>query len=133
MEDINPEMPRTDVAVVVGANDVTNPAAKNDPDSPIAGMPIIEVDQAQQVIVIKRSLSPGFAGIDNDLFYEPNTSMLFDDAKKAAADIAAEIRTSRSLGTGYGSAGASRSRVSRCARSLRAELALHSAVTLAGG
>ena len=92
MEEINPEMPRTDVAVVVGANDVTNPAAKNDPDSPIAGMPIIEVDQAQQVIVIKRSLSPGFAGIDNDLFYEPNTSMLFADAKKAAADIAAEIQ-----------------------------------------
>jgi NAD(P) transhydrogenase subunit beta len=92
MEDINPEMPRTDVAVIVGANDVTNPAAKNDPDSPIAGMPIIEVDQAQQVIVIKRSLSPGFAGIDNDLFYEANTSMLFDDAKKAAADIAAEIQ-----------------------------------------
>ena len=91
MEEINPEMPRTDVAVVVGANDVTNPAAKNDPDSPIAGMPIIEVDQAQQVIVIKRSLSPGFAGIDNDLFYEPNTSMLFADAKQAAADIAAEI------------------------------------------
>jgi NAD(P) transhydrogenase subunit beta len=92
MEEINPEMPRTDVAVIVGANDVTNPAAKNDPDSPIAGMPIIEVDQAQQVIVIKRSLSPGFAGIDNDLFYESNTSMLFDDAKKAAADIAAEIQ-----------------------------------------
>jgi len=91
MEEINPEMPRTDVAVVVGANDVTNPAAKNDPDSPIAGMPIIEVNEAQQVIVIKRSLSPGFAGIDNDLFYEPNTSMLFADAKQAAADIAAEI------------------------------------------
>jgi NAD(P) transhydrogenase subunit beta len=91
MEEINPEMPRTDVAVVVGANDVTNPAAKNDPDSPIAGMPIIEVNEAQQVIVIKRSMSPGFAGIDNDLFYEANTSMLFDDAKKAAADIAAEI------------------------------------------
>jgi H+-translocating NAD(P) transhydrogenase subunit beta len=91
MEDINPEMPRTDVAVIVGANDVTNPAAKNDPDSPIAGMPIIEVNEAQQVIVIKRSLSPGFAGIDNDLFYEPNTSMLFADAKQAAADIAAEI------------------------------------------
>ena len=70
MDDINPEMPRTDVAVVIGANDVTNPAAKNDPDSPIAGMPIIEVAEAQQVIVIKRSLSPGFAGIDNDLFYE---------------------------------------------------------------
>src|SRR5262249_42445824 len=92
MEDINPELPRTDVAVVVGANDVTNPAAKNDPNSPIAGMPIIEVSETQQVIVIKRSLSPGFAGIDNDLFYEPNTSMLFDDAKKAAADIAAEIQ-----------------------------------------
>ncbi|HXR60839.1 MAG TPA: NAD(P)(+) transhydrogenase (Re/Si-specific) subunit beta [Solirubrobacterales bacterium] len=92
MEEINPEMPRTDVAVVVGANDVTNPAAKNDPDSPIAGMPIIEVSEAQEVIVIKRSLSPGFAGIDNDLFYEPNTSMLFADAKQAAADIAAEIQ-----------------------------------------
>jgi NAD(P) transhydrogenase subunit beta len=92
MDEINPEMPRTSVAVVIGANDVTNPAAKNDPNSPIAGMPIIEVDQAQQVIVIKRSLSPGFAGIDNDLFYEPNTSMLFGDAKKAAAEIAAEIQ-----------------------------------------
>jgi len=91
MEEINPEMSRTDVAVVVGANDVTNPAAKNDPDSPIAGMPIIEVSEAQEVIVIKRSLSPGFAGIDNDLFYEPNTSMLFADAKAAAAEIAAEI------------------------------------------
>ena len=91
MDDINPEMPRTDVAVVIGANDVTNPAAKDDPNSPIAGMPIIEVSEAHQVIVIKRSLSPGFAGIDNDLFYRENTSMLFDDAKKAAADIAAEI------------------------------------------
>ncbi len=85
MDDINPELPRTDVAVVIGANDVTNPAAKNDPDSPIAGMPIIEVDEAQQVIVIKRSLSPGFAGIDNDLFYHEKTSMLFSDAKSAAA------------------------------------------------
>jgi NAD(P) transhydrogenase subunit beta len=92
MEDINPELPRTDVAVVIGANDVTNPAAKNDPNSPIAGMPIIEVSEAHEVIVIKRSLSPGFAGIDNDLFYEPNTSMVFDDAKKAASDIAAEIQ-----------------------------------------
>ncbi len=92
MEEINPEMPRTGVAVVVGANDVTNPAAKNDPDSPIAGMPIIEVSEASEVIVIKRSLSPGFAGIDNDLFYEPNTSMLFADAKAAAGEIAAEIQ-----------------------------------------
>jgi NAD(P) transhydrogenase subunit beta len=92
MDEINPEMPRTDVAVVIGANDVTNPAAKNDPNSPIAGMPIIEVSEAKEVIVIKRSLSPGFAGIDNDLFYEPNTSMLFADAKKAAADIAQEIQ-----------------------------------------
>ena len=92
MDDINPEMPRTDVAVVIGANDVTNPAAKNDPGSPIAGMPIIEVNEAHQVIVIKRSLSPGFAGIDNDLFYADNTSMLFDDAKKAAGDIAAEVQ-----------------------------------------
>jgi H+-translocating NAD(P) transhydrogenase subunit beta len=92
MEEINPEMPRTDVAVVIGANDVTNPAAKNDPDSPIAGMPIIEVHEAQQVIVIKRSLSPGFAGIDNDLFYEDNTDMFFADAKQAAADIASEVQ-----------------------------------------
>jgi H+-translocating NAD(P) transhydrogenase subunit beta len=91
MDEINPEMPRTDVAVVIGANDVTNPAAKNDPNSPIAGMPIIEVDEARQVIVIKRSLSPGFAGIDNDLFYHENTSMLFSDAKAAAQDIAAEV------------------------------------------
>jgi NAD(P) transhydrogenase subunit beta len=91
MDEVNPELSRTDVAVVVGANDVTNPAAKNDPNSPIAGMPIIEVSEAGEVIVIKRSLSPGFAGIDNDLFYEPNTSMLFADAKQAAADIASEI------------------------------------------
>ena len=91
MEDINPELPRTGVAVVIGANDVTNPAAKNDPDSPIAGMPIIEVHEAQQVIVIKRSMSPGFAGIDNDLFYLDNTDMLFGDAKQVAGDIASEI------------------------------------------
>jgi len=91
MEDINPDMPRTDVAVVIGANDVTNPAAKNDPDSPIAGMPIIEVAEAQQVIIIKRSMSPGFAGIDNDLFYLEKSAMLFDDAKKAAQEIASEI------------------------------------------
>ena len=92
MDDINPEMPRTDVAVVIGANDVTNPAAKTDPDSPIAGMPIIEVNEAQsgdrhQAL----DVSPGFAGIDNDLFYLTNTDMLFADAKQAASDIAGEI------------------------------------------
>jgi len=91
MDEINPEMPQMDVAVVIGANDVTNPAAQNDPDSPIAGMPIIEVNHAREVIVIKRSLSPGFAGIDNDLFYEDKTSMLFGDAKSAAADITSEL------------------------------------------
>jgi len=91
MDEINPELPQTDVAVVIGANDVTNPAAKNDPSSPISGMPIIEVNEAKEVIVIKRSLNPGFAGIDNELFYQPNTSMLFADAKQAAADIAAEV------------------------------------------
>ena len=98
MDEINPEMPQMDVAVVIGANDVTNPAAKNDPDSPISGMPIIEVNEAHEVIVIKRSLSPGFAGIDNDLFYEQNTSMLFGDAKQAAADIASAGR--RDVGRG---------------------------------
>jgi NAD(P) transhydrogenase subunit beta len=78
--------------VVIGANDVTNPAAKEDPDSPIAGMPIIEVDQAREAIVIKRSLSPGFAGIDNDLFYNEKTSMLFSDAKAAAQEITAGVQ-----------------------------------------
>jgi NAD(P) transhydrogenase subunit beta len=91
MDQINPELPRTDVAVVIGANDVTNPAAKTDPDSPIAGMPIIEVTEARQVIVIKRSLSPGFAGIDNDLFYMDKTAMVFSDAREAAQQIAAEV------------------------------------------
>jgi H+-translocating NAD(P) transhydrogenase subunit beta len=91
MDEANADMPQTDVAVVIGANDVTNPAAKDDPNSPIAGMPIIEVDNAKEVIVIKRSLSPGFAGIDNDLFYKDNTSMLFSDAKGAASDIAAQV------------------------------------------
>src|ERR687895_565417 len=92
MDDINGEFARTDVALVIGANDVTNPAAKNDPNSPIAGMPIIEVDEAQQVIVLKRSMSSGFAGIDNPLFYDPKTTMLFGDAKKSVGDVLAEVQ-----------------------------------------
>ena len=91
MEDINPELPRTDVAVVIGANDVTNPAAKNDPNSPIAGMPIIEVNEAQQVIVIKRSLNPGFAGIDNELYFSDKTWMLFGDAKSVIGELVKQM------------------------------------------
>jgi H+-translocating NAD(P) transhydrogenase subunit beta len=92
MERINPELPQTDVAVVVGANDVVNPAARNQPGSPIYGMPIIDVDKSGNVVVIKRSLSPGFAGIDNPLFYEENTAMLFADAKQALEDLVAAVR-----------------------------------------
>ena len=91
MDDINGDFKNADVVLVVGANDVVNPAAKTTPGAPIYGMPIIEVNQAREVIVIKRSLSPGFAGIDNDLFYKDNTSMLFSDAKGAASDIAAQV------------------------------------------
>src|SRR6201991_1458866 len=92
MDDINDEFGRTDVTIVIGANDVTNPAARNDPSSPIHGMPILNVDQAQRVIVIKRSMNPGFAGIENELFYQPNTAMLFGDGKKAVMDIVAAIK-----------------------------------------
>jgi NAD(P) transhydrogenase subunit beta len=91
MDDINPTFPETDVAIVIGANDVVNPAARNDPDSPIAGMPILDVDKAQTVIVIKRSLSPGFAGIPNPLFATDNTLMYFGDGKKALIDLTAAI------------------------------------------
>jgi NAD(P) transhydrogenase subunit beta len=91
MDEINPEMPQTDVALVIGANDVTNPAAKENSESPIYGMPIIEVDQAQQVIVLKRSMNPGFAGIDNDLFYHEKTSMLFGDAKASVGEVTAAL------------------------------------------
>lgn len=91
MDEINPEMPRTDVCVVIGANDVTNPAAKTDESSPIYGMPIIEVNQAHQVLVLKRSMSTGFAGIDNDLFYDEKTAMVFGDAKGTVADIVSEL------------------------------------------
>jgi H+-translocating NAD(P) transhydrogenase subunit beta len=91
MDEINPEFPRTDVALVIGANDVTNPAANTNPDSPIYGMPILEVNQSESVIVIKRSLNPGFAGIDNELYYDPKTQMLFGDAKGAVGDVTAEV------------------------------------------
>jgi NAD(P) transhydrogenase subunit beta len=92
MDEINPEFPRTDVVLVIGANDVTNPAAKNEPGSPIYGMPILEVNEAHAVIVLKRSMASGFAGIDNPLFYDPKTSMLFGDAKSSVSDITAEVQ-----------------------------------------
>jgi proton-translocating NAD(P)+ transhydrogenase subunit beta len=91
MDEINPEMPQTDVAIVIGANDVTNPSAKTDEGSPIYGMPIIEVADAQQVIVLKRSMNPGFAGIENELYYDPKTSMLFGDAKASVGEITNEL------------------------------------------
>jgi NAD(P) transhydrogenase subunit beta len=91
MDEVNPEFQRTDVTLVIGANDVTNPAAKNEPGSPIYGMPILEVNQSKSVIVLKRSMASGFAGIDNPLFYEPETSMLFGDAKQSVSDITAAI------------------------------------------
>jgi NAD(P) transhydrogenase subunit beta len=91
LDEINDDFARTDVVVVVGANDVVNPEARN-PDSIIAGMPILDVDKARTVIVVKRSLSPGFAGIDNPLFYMDNTLMFFADAKKAMSDLVKEVR-----------------------------------------
>jgi NAD(P) transhydrogenase subunit beta len=87
MDDINGEFPRTDVTVVIGANDVTNPAARNDPSSPIHGMPILNVDQSRSVIVLKRSMSSGYAGIENPLFFLGQTSMLFGDAKKSVSEV----------------------------------------------
>jgi NAD(P) transhydrogenase subunit beta len=91
MDDINSELPQTDVALVIGANDVTNPAARADASSPIYGMPILDVDKARTVMVIKRSMSPGFAGIDNPLYYLDKTLMLFGDAKGFVGDIVREL------------------------------------------
>ena len=91
MDDINGEFGRTDVALVIGANDVTNPAARTVADSPIYGMPILDVDKAGSIIVLKRSMSSGFAGIDNPLFYDPKTALLFGDAKASVSEILSEI------------------------------------------
>jgi NAD(P) transhydrogenase subunit beta len=87
MDDINPEMPQTDVALVIGANDVVNPAARRDRNSPIYGMPIIDADKAKVVLAIKRSMNPGFAGIDNELYFADNTLMLFGDAKNVVGEV----------------------------------------------
>ncbi len=92
LETINPEFEQTDVALVIGANDVTNPAARHAQDSPIYGMPILDVDKARTVFVVKRSLNPGFAGVDNELYTMPNCGMLFGDAKKVANDLAMELK-----------------------------------------
>ena len=92
MEQANDEFKTCDVVLILGANDVVNPAAKNDPESPIYGMPILEVEQAKTVIVNKRSMKPGYAGIENDLFFRPKTSMLFGDAKKVLQDLCAEVK-----------------------------------------
>lgn len=92
MDDINGEFPRTDVTMVIGANDVTNPAARNDPSSPIFGMPILNVDQSRSVIVLKRSMSSGYAGIENPLFGAEQTSMLFGDAKKSVGEVIEELK-----------------------------------------
>jgi NAD(P) transhydrogenase subunit beta len=92
MEQANEEFPSTDVVLILGANDVVNPAAKTDTSSPIYGMPILDVELAKLVIVNKRSMKPGYAGIENDLFFQPKTSMLFGDAKKVLQDLIAEIK-----------------------------------------
>jgi len=92
MDDINPEFARTDVALVIGANDVTNPAARR-PGTAISGMPILDVDHAKSIIVIKRSMGHGYAGIDNELYTDPKTAMFFADAKKGLAELTAAVKT----------------------------------------
>jgi NAD(P) transhydrogenase subunit beta len=92
MDEINPDFPTTDVSLVIGANDVTNPAAREQTDSPIYGMPILDVDKSEQVIVLKRSMNTGFAGIDNPLFYNENTALLFGDAKKSIQAVLGEVK-----------------------------------------
>ena len=93
MDEVNPEFKITDVTLVVGANDVVNPAAKSSPGSPIYGMPILEVGESQQVIFLKRSMRPGFAGIENELLYDPRTSLLFGDAKDSLTKVLAAVKS----------------------------------------
>jgi NAD(P) transhydrogenase subunit beta len=93
MDDANPEFPRTDVALVIGANDVTNPAARSNQQSPLYGMPILDVDKAGHVVVLKRSMAAGFAGVDNELYYNPKTAMLFGDAKGSLEKLVASTKT----------------------------------------
>jgi len=92
MDEANPEFQSADVALVVGANDVVNPAAKNNPDSPIYGMPILAVDEARNIVFMKRSMRPGFAGIDNELLFDPKTTMLFGDAKDSLTKVVAAVK-----------------------------------------
>jgi len=92
MEEINPDFARADVALVIGANDVINPAARR-PGNPVSGMPILDVDHAKSVIVIKRSMGHGYAGIDNELYSDPKTGMYFADAKKGLAELTAAVKT----------------------------------------
>ena len=93
MDDINGEFRQTDVVLVVGANDVVNPAARTTPSAPIYGMPILDVDQAKQVVFLKRSMRPGFAGIDNELLHDPRTTLLFGDAKESLAKVVAAVKS----------------------------------------
>ena len=92
LEEVNPEFANTDIALVVGANDVVNPAAKSSPGSPIYGMPILEVVQAQQVVFLKRSMRPGFAGIENELLHDPKTTLLFGDAKESLSRVLGAVK-----------------------------------------
>jgi NAD(P) transhydrogenase subunit beta len=92
MDEINPDFPQTDVSLVIGANDVTNPDARTNEGSPIYGMPILDVDKSSQVIVLKRSMNTGFAGIDNPLFYAENTALLFGDAKSSVQAVLGEVK-----------------------------------------